>query len=466
MDTTYEVKIWSIRVYKGAKGSTYTVRWKTGDSVWPKTFTHRTQADSFRSGLVSAARKGEAFRLSDGLPVSMGRSSADMLWYAFACSYVDMKWKSAAATYRRSIAEALVTATISMLKSDRGRPDDKVLRSALFRWAFNTQRREDPEQPQQIADALRWVERNTKPVAALADAQVLRPVLDAVARKLDGRSASATVVNRKRAVLSNAMEYAVELEQLAVNPIPALKWKAPKVTHAVDRRSVVNPIQARTLLNAVDEVRWSGRRLKACYACSYYSGLRPEEAVNLREGNIVLKPLVWNGDKQSWERPEDDWGEFLLEKAAPHAGKEWTDSGRQRDDRGLKHRPVDEVRSVPIPPPLAGILRDHLAEFGTGPGDRLFRGERGDEVPVITYLRVWHKARARAFTPEVVAGPLAKVPYDLRHAALSTWLNGGVPATQVAEWAGNSVEVLLKVYAKVQDNMVREAQARMAAALG
>jgi len=43
---------------------------------------------------------------------------------------------------------------------------------------------------------------------------------------------------------------------------------------------------------------------------------------------------------------------------------------------------------------------------------------------------------------------LARRPYDLRHACLSTWLNGGVDPTQVAEWAGNSVAVLLRVYAK------------------
>jgi len=43
---------------------------------------------------------------------------------------------------------------------------------------------------------------------------------------------------------------------------------------------------------------------------------------------------------------------------------------------------------------------------------------------------------------------LARRPYDLRHAAVSLWLNAGVPATQVAEWAGHSVNVLLRVYAK------------------
>ena len=47
-----------------------------------------------------------------------------------------------------------------------------------------------------------------------------------------------------------------------------------------------------------------------------------------------------------------------------------------------------------------------------------------------------------------VATPLMARPYDLRHAAVLTWLNAGVPATQVAEWAGHSVDVLLRVYAK------------------
>jgi hypothetical protein len=53
-----------------------------------------------------------------------------------------------------------------------------------------------------------------------------------------------------------------------------------------------------------------------------------------------------------------------------------------------------------------------------------------------------------AFTPAVAKTPLAGRPYDLRYACLSTWLNGGVDPTQAAEWAGNSVPVLLRTYAK------------------
>jgi hypothetical protein len=53
---------------------------------------------------------------------------------------------------------------------------------------------------------------------------------------------------------------------------------------------------------------------------------------------------------------------------------------------------------------------------------------------------VWDIARALALTPVHVAA-LAGRPYDLRHAAVSTWLNAGVPAAEVAERAGHSVEV-------------------------
>jgi integrase len=56
---------------------------------------------------------------------------------------------------------------------------------------------------------------------------------------------------------------------------------------------------------------------------------------------------------------------------------------------------------------------------------------------------------------------LARRPYDLRHAAVSTWLNAGAPAPQVAEWAGHSVDVLLRVYAKCVSGQQHEAKRRI-----
>jgi integrase len=90
---------------------------------------------------------------------------------------------------------------------------------------------------------------------------------------------------------------------------------------------------------------------------------------------------------------------------------------------------------------------------------------RGGELPTITYRRAWIKARQMALTEAEQASPLARRPYDLRHACLSTWLNGGVHPTQVAEWVGHSVDVLLRIYAKCGVGQGELAKRRISEAL-
>lgn len=444
MDTTYDVRIWNIRVYRGKRRTTYYVRWTVAGYEKKKPFGSRALADSFRSELMAAARRGEAFDADSGLPVTSQRASRDLSWYAFACEYADLKWPQVAATTRRTHAEVLTTATMALLTSDRGRPDDRVLRSALCRWAFNTARRNAEEPPAAYRAALRWAQSHTRSLSTLRKPEVLRPLLDHLAVTLAGTPAAPTVVNRRRAVLHAALEYAVECSYLPRNPLHELKWQRPKATAGkavlpVERRRVANPLQVRTLLEAVRQQARSGPRLVAFFGCLYFAGLRPEEAVALTVDHLVL--------------PDEGWGELYPDAAAPHAGKDWTDSGTDRDRRRqLKHRARGQSRPVPCPPDLTALLHEHLRQFGTGPDGLLFVGEQnGRELPKLTILRCWERARAYVFTPEVAASPLAATPYDLRHAALSTWLRAGVPVTQVAEWAGNSVDVLLKTYAKCLD---------------
>jgi len=451
-DTTYDVRVWTTQVNARSGGKTYTVRWRVATRRWKETFKTAALADSFRAGLLVAQRKGEAFDVATGRPVSLGRTTKQMTWYAFACAFADMKWPRVAATTRRTHAEALTAVTTALLTTERGKPDGKLLRSALNRWGFNTARRNDENCPEEIRAALRWAADHTHPVSALRDPKVLRRVLDGLTVKLDGTPAAPSRTSRQKKILHAAVEYAVELELLTANPIPALKWKPPKTTPEVDRRRVVNPIQARTLLRTMGELP-GGKRLVAFYACLYYAALRPEEAVSLAKHNLSL--------------PAEGWGDLHLERAEPFAGKDWTDSGRWRDDRHLKQRARGETRLAPSPPELTALLHAHLAEFGTRPDGRLFRGERtATDLPARTVTRMWQRARRAAFTPEVAASQLAARPYDLRHAAVSTWLNGGVPPTVVAEWAGHSVEVLLKIYAKCLDRGDALIRARVQAALG
>jgi integrase len=139
----------------------------------------------------------------------------------------------------------------------------------------------------------------------------------------------------------------------------------------------------------------------------------------------------------------------------------WTDSGSARQRRELKHRARGETRLVLLHPELVALLTQHLKKYPPGPIGRIFIGPRGGIFNDRAYLKIFHRTRAAAFTKCEAASLLARRPYDLRHAALSTWLNAGVPAPQVAEWAGHSVDVLLRVYAKCISGQQDEAKRRI-----
>jgi hypothetical protein len=95
----------------------------------------------------------------------------------------------------------------------------------------------------------------------------------------------------------------------------------------------------------------------------YYAGLRPEDAINLGQDNLVLPPRTWDEDNQQWQDPTDDqdWGQLHLRNATPDAGSEWTDDGSPRERRQLKHRAEGDSRIVPTHPELTRLLREHLA---------------------------------------------------------------------------------------------------------
>lgn len=149
-----------------------------------------------------------------------------------------------------------------------------------------------------------------------------------------------------------------------------------------------------------------------------------------------------------------------LTHSQPRSGAKWTDSSKSRERRELKHRAAGDSRLVPVHPELVTLLRDHLDEFGNRPGRRIFTGPRDGVVAEWTYLEVFH-ARKEALGGADAARPLVSRPYDLRHAAVSTWLNAGVPAAQVAELAGHSTDVLLRIYVKCIAGQQGEAKRRI-----
>jgi integrase len=458
VSSSYDVKFWDLRPNKSTKPGearktiSYTVRWTVAGREKSKTLRTSAQAKNLLSDLRQAAKNGEAFDITTGLPSSMVKAKSARTILDFVRAYIEMKWPHAAAKSRDSMSDALSTVLPALTKDRPGRPEADALRTALRKFALLPEdKRAVP--PPELAPALRWLEGASLEMADLSETKTVRKALDALALRLDGQAAGANTIKRKRAVLHAVLEYAVELEELPSNPLHKVKWKPPKTTETVDPRVVVNPRQAQELLTAVSYVgtRNRGRRLVALFACMYYAALRPGEAVALREQDCKL--------------PETGWGRLLVDVSRPEVNTQWTDSGYAHEERGLKHRGRDDVRPVPIPPALVKILRQHIHEFGVGPDGRIFRSERGGVIASTGYTEVWQAARAMALTPTQVTSPLARRPYDLRHAAVSLWLNAGVPAPDVAERAGHSVDVLLRVYAKCIDGQQEIANRRIDDAL-
>ncbi|OKI38998.1 hypothetical protein A6A25_02015 [Saccharothrix sp. CB00851] len=466
MNTSTRVRIGQIGApYVGKRKTTYKVRWTVDGRRFTERCSTKALADAFRSKLVTATTDGVPFDIESGLPVTMVRKAEVVRrsWFDFACGYVDRMWDESSPGQRKTVADTLTPITLALVSPGRGEPSEAAIRAAL-RVAFNTRRRSG-EKSEEVAALFAWLSRHTVSVGDLADPAVFRGLLARIEKKQDGSRAAANTIRLRRITLGSALDYAVETKLLETNPAKEVTSKRRRsVVHQVDRRSVANPVQFRTVLHEVAGVGRTGGKLVAFFGAIYHAALRPEEALSLRDTDLELPPRSWDRKRQRWTVSE--WGSIHLTRAAPEMSAAWTDSGRPNEERGLKHREQGQGRTVPLSPELALLMHEHLAAFGTGSGGLLFVAERGGRIGSSTYCRVWEAARTAAFTAEVAGSPLAKRPYDLRHACVSMWLNAGVEAPRVAEWAGHSVAVLMRVYAKCIDGGELTARARVLAALG
>jgi integrase len=463
-------RVYGVRIYKMNEVPSarpggpmkYRLRWKLPgrDRPFAETFASLPELDSFRSELVTAQNRGEPFDLDTGLPISMLLAEPDdeetprVSFLAFAREYAGMKWPDVSAKSRETIAQTLSAVAVAMVEDAPQRPNGNTLWRVLSTYAFVPSLWPDDERPERVPrspspygkaelpsdqrKALAWIESASLPLASLADAKTARRALDKLKVTQDGSKAAESYFRRRRGVLVNLIGYAIESGELDANPLAKLNEKAPKKSGPIDKSVVFNPAQAADVLAAISYVgsyrRARGRRLVVLFAMLFYAMLRPEEALFVHDYDCTL--------------PEDPktWGSIRLTQTRPTAGRRWTDTGRIHDERGLKARSETDVRIVPIPPVLVAIIRAHIAEFGTAPDGRLVKNERGGIPVASTYTRVWREARPLAFTPAQLASGFAEDPYDNRHAGISVMLNAGVDALDVAERAGNSAEVIHRVY--------------------
>jgi integrase len=473
-----DVRLWKV-TKTGRKARPYRLRWVVAGRVHGDTFTTSALAESRRSELWQAMRRGDAFHVESGLPESEVRAAEEAAareaapeaarWFTFCREYTNARWRTSAAKTRESLADSLAAVSLAMVDRGEGTPTDEELRLAL-RWAV-VPANGDEDPPTQRQAAYEWLRTHDRSLTDLNDPKVLREVLYRLAYRLDGQPAAGDTVRRRRRAVNTAFEYAVEAGYLAENPLQRAKAKRTASPDAVERRVLVNAVQGRQLLTAVSYVgswhRHRGRRLVAFYAVMLYAALRPAEVAGLRLSDCHLPepPKYVVSLVKGFRQPEAKWGTLTLRETRPVSGKQWTDSGERHDRRGLKARDAKADRPVPIPPVLVVILRAHISEFGAAKDGRVFGNERGDVVGTSTYWRVWEEARLYALTPDRVGSPLAGRPYDLRHACITRWLNAGVPIAEVARRVGNSPEVIHRRYHGCIDGHEESANAKIAKAL-
>ncbi|MFD7235085.1 tyrosine-type recombinase/integrase [Streptomyces syringium] len=455
------VRLWKVSKVN-SKRAPYQLRWTVNGEVKTASFATLTLADSRRSELWQAMRKGEAFDLETGLPESELRAAAarknakpDPSWWDFSREYMAARWRTTAAKTREGLADSLATVALAMMGEGAKAPDLGDVRLAV-RWAVVPAHKGE-EPPPSLRAACAWLSARSLPLSALLDPKVLRDVHYRLSFKLDDTPAAGETYKRRRRGFNTAMEYAIEAGYLDENPLANVKRK-PGATggDAVDPRVLVNEVQGAQLLTAVSYVgsvhRHRGRRLVAFFGCILYAAIRPAEAVGLKLTDCDL--------------PEKGWGTLTLRETRPVSGKRWTDSGERHDKRGLKSREVNKDRPVPIPPVLVAMLQAHLREFGTAKDGRLFPNERGNVLGTSSYWRVWQEARPLALPPDKEASPLARRPYDLRSTCITNWLRAGLPVAEVARRAGNSPEVIHRRYAGCIDDSEEENNEKIEKVMG
>ena len=143
----------------------------------------------------------------------------------------------------------------------------------------------DPGPP--ATAALAWVRRHCLPLTALADPQVTRRALDALALRLDGTRAAAATITRKRAVFHGCLGYAAEFGRLESNPLDRITWQPPRYGPARQAcGSAGTPAEVQAILAEVTRIR---PELTAFFGCLYYAALRPAEAVALCADSCALR---------------------------------------------------------------------------------------------------------------------------------------------------------------------------------
>ncbi|WP_143034633.1 hypothetical protein [Glycomyces sambucus] len=277
------------------------------------------------------------------------------------------------------------------------------------------------------------------------------------------RQKSAHCKRRARSILNGFLTFAAERHYVPTNQVGSRTKSRETTTAQIDERRLPSLDQRIDFIRNVARLV-NGWRYVPYFALMAFGALRPEESIDFRKYDLELpKEIRHIPMHQLTDEQKETWATLYIHETAPVVGSAWTDSREIRDDRGLKQREEGEVRTAPSEPMLTRILIDHMLhpEFQEGPGGQINTRPNGELLADSTIRRKFHEARALTFTKVQLASKLLARPYDFRPACITEWLADVGDPTPVAAWAGHTVAVLLRIYAKWIDGREQTARERV-----
>ena len=413
----------------------YDVRFRVDGHAFRYGFDRKGWAEDFARQLQVDFARGLLFDPEARRFVSVeGADDSDQRGPTFAehaRDYLASQWHRWEPATRRSAQGALALACLSLVQPEAPVLDggqrmaaDAYLRRAVF--IVPPPATLLPEDVEWSA----WFDKWSMPLDEVTDRH-LRDFLDVYrSQALDGtaRQAKPSTVERTRAVVRAAFTNARKRQLISWDPWDAVGGENLRDHDKVDPDLVMGPEEIRALARACGQIDPRSE----CYVLIMgLCGLRPGEATDLRRRDFVLagdRPSVTVGGSRS-EVPE----------------RYFTEGQTRR--RPLKGRGAKARRTVPIPAELLPLLALHLSRYVDGQSNAyVFTTAKGARLNSSNFYRdVWGPSRKRVFEE---SSPLRKVRrQDLRHSAITMWLNAGVPLKTAQRWSGHkTLSVLLDTY--------------------
>lgn len=415
-------------------------------------FKQRGWADDFVRSLQEGHAKGWLFDpaarrfLPPEPETADGGEDEGPSFFAHAVEYVARKWPTWEPASRRNAQRDIARACLYLLRDDapdlppvdRAAADDYLRRVALMVPAER-----DGIDPSWGA----WLEAWSRPLRQIDDEDLQGFLDDVRTRAADGtaRPLADSSLRRTRAVVRGVFSSAQRRRLIDWDP-----WTAVETEPARDHEQV-DPDLVMDLRQVFELAKACGQLVRAAEPFVLTQGLcapRPGEAVELRRRDVDLVD-----------------GHLTVRGTHSEVPSRFFAEGESRQ-RPMKGRGAHARRRVPLPAVLVEVLREHLAgEVGDGPDALLFTTPSGAQLNLSNFHRdVWQHARTEVFP---AGNPLRAIRrHDLRHSAITAWLNAGVPLKTVQSWSGHkTASVVLDTYLGVMRGDETLGKARFEAAL-